>query len=139
MADSAFKKLTTLCANGSSPPHPNILVPKSLSKYIDNNKASYDFLSKTSSQELKNILVEEKINVEKLKKYNSEYQKILILNWLESKKFRLPSSQVLEELTKSFLNTKKTSQPKFIWGSKEKGNYVCLRIKKGLMSAESNL
>ncbi|RZO99337.1 MAG: tRNA lysidine(34) synthetase TilS [Gammaproteobacteria bacterium] len=112
---------------------------KSLSKYIDNNKASYDFLSKTSSQELKNILVEEKINVEKLKKYDSEYQKILILNWLESKKFRLPSSQVLEELTKSFLNTKKTSQPKFIWGSKEKGNYVCLRIKKGFMSAESNL
>ena len=112
---------------------------KSISKYIDNHKASYEFLRKVSIQELKKILDGENINLEKLKKYDLEHQKILILSWLELKKCNLPNSQVLEEITKSFLNAKKSSQPKLIWGSKEKENYVCLRIKKGVLFAESNL
>ena len=112
---------------------------KSISKYIDNHKASYEFLTKISNLELKKILDGKNINLEKLKKYDLEHQKILILNWLELKKCKLPNSQVLEEITKSFLNSRKSSQPKFFWGSKEKENYVCLRIKKGVLLVESNL
>ena len=112
---------------------------KSFSKYIDNHKTSYEFLRETSTQELKNILDGENIRLEKLKEYESNYQKILILSWLELKKCKLPNSQVLDELTNTFLNANKSSQPKFIWGSKEKGNYVCLRIKKGILFKESNL
>ena len=112
---------------------------KSFSKYIDNHKTSYEFLRETSTQELKNILDGENIRLEKLKEYESNYQKILILSWLELKKCKLPNSQVLDELTNTFLNANKSSQPKFIWGSKDKGNYVCLRIKKGILFKESNL
>ena len=105
----------------------------------DSHKTSYEFLRETSTQELKNILDGENIRLDKLKEYESNYQKILILNWLELKKCKLPNSQVLDELTNTFLNANKSSQPKFIWGSKEKGNYVCLRIKKGILLKESNL
>lgn len=111
---------------------------KSLSKYIENQKSSHEFLKEITTIELKKILHGKNIDVNKLKKYDSKYQKILILQWLEMNNCNSPSSSALDELTKFFVSSEKTKEPKFIWGSKEKGNYICLKIKKGIISIESN-
>ena len=112
---------------------------KSLSKYIENQKSSYEFLKEITNIELKKILNGKSIDINKLNKYDSKYQKILILQWLEMNSCNLPSSSALDELTKFFVNSEKTKEPKFIWGSKEKGNFICLKVKKGIISIETNL
>ena len=112
---------------------------KSLSKYIDNQKSSYKFLKEITNIELKKILNGKSIDINKLNKYDFKYQKILILQWLDMNNCNLPSSSALDELTKFFVNSEKTKEPKFIWGSKEKGNYICLKVKKGIVSIEPNL
>ena len=80
----------------------------------------------------------EDIKINDLKKYDVNFQKILFLSWLENKKCNLPNSAVLEEIINKFIHSEKTSCPKHIWGSKNKGNEVCLIIKKGMMSVEAS-
>ena len=84
------------------------------------------------------IVKGEDIKINELKKYDVNFQKILFLSWLENKKCNLPNSAVLEEIINKFIHSEKTSCPKHIWGSKNKGNEVCLMIKKGIMSVEAS-
>jgi tRNA(Ile)-lysidine synthase len=126
----------------------NIVIPKiserwpnyrkSISKSIDNQKNSFEFLTEISKKELAKIVKGEDIKINELKKYDVNFQKILILSWLENKKCNLPNSSVLEEIINKFIHSEKTSCPKHIWGSKNKGNEVCLMIKKGIMSVEAS-